>query len=93
MWAGALIVNMAAFLGVFLLMVVGGLALTWPDVPWVSLTIATVVVGLVLPVVFYPISKSIWSGMVLAVRPLEPEEQAAAEACLGGGGSSSEAVV
>ncbi len=74
-WLGALIINMAVSLFVFLVTLVGGIAVTWPDPPWNVLSIATIGVMLVVPVVFYPWSKSIWMAIELSYHKLEEKEQ------------------
>ena len=72
---GALIINMAVALIVFLVTLVGGIALTWPDPPWNVLSAATIGVMLVVPIVFYPWSKSIWMAIELSYHKLEEKEQ------------------
>ena len=74
-WVGALIINMAVALIVFLVTLVGGMALTWPDPPWNVLSAATIGVMLVVPIVFYPWSKSIWMAIELSYHKLEEKEQ------------------
>lgn len=74
-WVGALIINMAAALLVFLVTLIGGIALTWPDPPWNALSVATIGLMLVVPIVFYPWSKSIWMAIELSYHKLEEREQ------------------
>jgi uncharacterized protein (DUF983 family) len=74
-WVGALIINMAMALFVFLVTMVGGMALFWPDVPWNALSAAVIGVMLVVPVAFYPWSKSIWMAIELSYHKLEEKEQ------------------
>lgn len=74
-WVGALIINMAAALFVFLVTLVGGIALTWPDPPWNVLSGVTIGVMLVVPIAFYPWSKSIWMAIELSYHKLEEKEQ------------------
>lgn len=74
-WVGALIVNMAVSLFVFLVTLVGGIAITWPEPPWNLLSAATIGVMLVVPIVFYPWSKSIWMAIELSYHKLEEKEQ------------------
>jgi hypothetical protein len=71
---GALIVNTAVAFGAFLVLFVGGIALTWPDVPWGALMVITLAAMALLPVVFYPFSKTIWIAMELSWHPLEESE-------------------
>lgn len=59
-WAGALIVNIAVAMVVWLGFFIGGMLLTWPDVPWFPLTLGGIAVMVAVPVVFYPYSKTLW---------------------------------
>ena len=68
-WVGAMIVNTAFAILVFLAIVVGGAAITWPDVPWNVLLIASIAAMLIVPVALYPVSKTVWVAMDLLVRP------------------------
>lgn len=79
---GAMIVNTAATIGTFLIVFVGIMVATWPEVPWTTALITTIVVNTIVPIVFYPWSKTIFLGIDLAVRPLSAEESAAADAWL-----------
>ncbi len=62
-WVGAMIVNIAVTELAFGVVLVAGIALWWPDVPWVTLTVTAVVVNAVVPILFYPSSKTIWMAM------------------------------
>ncbi|HWC14969.1 MAG TPA: DUF983 domain-containing protein [Actinomycetota bacterium] len=59
-WVGALIVAIAIVMGLLVLVFVIPMMVTWPDVPWVALLAASLVVLGVSPFVFYPQSKTIW---------------------------------
>ena len=82
-WVGALIINTTVVFASFLLVFIGGMALTWPDVPWVTLGVLTVATMALLPVVFYPLSKTLWMALELSWHPLEDHEIAEAEEALG----------
>lgn len=62
-WVGAMIVIFALVEVVFGLMLVGGILLTWPDVPWTTLLIAGLVLNGVVPFVGYGWAKAIWLGL------------------------------
>ncbi|MBK5267482.1 MAG: DUF983 domain-containing protein [Acidimicrobiia bacterium] len=79
---GAMIVNTAVTIGTFLIVFVAIMVVTWPDVPWSTALIVTMVVNTLIPIVFYPWSKTIFLGLDLAVRPLGPDELARATAWL-----------
>ncbi len=50
------------------------MALTWPDIAVVPMLVALVPVALVLPVVAYPLSYTIWQAFDLVARPVRPED-------------------
>jgi uncharacterized protein (DUF983 family) len=77
-WVGALIINTTVTFGSFLAMFVGGILVTWPDVPWTELGVITIVANGVIPVVFYPVSKTLWLALEMGWHPLEPRELEAA---------------
>jgi uncharacterized protein (DUF983 family) len=77
-WAGALTINTAFIFATFLVTFVGGMVLTWPDVPWTGLLIGLAIINVLLPIAFYPLSKTLWVAMELGWHPLEPQEIAAA---------------
>jgi len=73
-WVGAVIINTTVIFATFLV-VFGGLVLfTYPEVPWALVLVVTAVANIAIPILFYPISKSLWSGMELSWHQLEPHE-------------------
>ena len=58
----------AAFLAVF----AGVLVITWPDPPWQLLTWVSGGLMVVLPLVFYPYSKTLFLGLHLLFHPADP---------------------
>jgi uncharacterized protein (DUF983 family) len=77
-WVGAVIINTTVIFATFLV-VFGGLVLaTYPDVPWGLVLVVTALANVIIPIVFYPISKSLWTGMELSWHQLEPDEIEAA---------------
>ena len=73
-WLGAMIVIMALVLVVFGTWFVGGMLLTWPDVPWTGLLIGGILLNGLVPLVLYGWSKTIWVGLDLAFNPARAEE-------------------
>lgn len=63
---------MAAFLvlGPLVLALGVTVAITWPEVEVVPMMIALVVAGVVLPVVVYPMSYTMWQAVDLMMRPV-----------------------
>jgi hypothetical protein len=73
-WTGDLGINtIVSFAALFVTLVVG-IVLTYPNIPGVALFAAAVGVAVLVPLVFYPFSKTIWVAVDLMMRPLEPDE-------------------
>jgi Protein of unknown function (DUF983) len=79
-WVGALTINTAVILATFIVVFVVGIIATWPDVPWVTVGVVTIVLNGIIPVLFYPVSKTLWMALEMGWHPLEPEEIDAAAA-------------
>jgi len=73
-----MIINTAVTIGLFLIIFVGAAFALWPDVPWTGLLFGTMALNFVVPVVFYPFSKTVFVALDLSVRSLSDEESAAA---------------
>ena len=68
-WLGAMIVAIGVVIALFALVFLGGVLLTWPDVPWTALLIATVLLNGLVPVVLYPWCMTAWMGLHHAFVP------------------------
>lgn len=67
-WLGAMTLNFAVTEAMFVVVLVTTMALTWPDVPWGKLLVAVLATNVIVPLVFYPISKTLWVGLERGVR-------------------------
>ena len=65
----AIIINTAVTEAIFGILFVGGLILTAPDFPWVPLLAIGVGANLIVPVLFYPFSKTLWVAADLYMHP------------------------
>lgn len=74
-WVSAIIVNTAVIEGLFLILFIGTVIATAPEVEWVPLLVIGVVMNLIFPIFFYPLSKTVWMGVDLYFHPLEPGER------------------
>lgn len=72
-WVGAMIVNLGVAQTAFFAFFIGGIVLGWPDPPWTLLLVGGLAIMALLPIVFYPLSKTIWAGIDLAAHPLSDE--------------------
>jgi uncharacterized protein (DUF983 family) len=75
-WTGDLGINTIVSFGALLLTLFIGIFATYPDIPAAPLLIAAVSVAALVPVGFFPFSKTIWLAFDLMMRPLEPSEVA-----------------
>ena len=73
-WVGAMTVIMAIVLVAFGVFFVGGMLLTWPDVPWTGLLIGGILINAVVPFALYGWSKTIWLGLDFAFNPAHAAE-------------------
>ncbi|MGH2755292.1 MAG: DUF983 domain-containing protein [Actinomycetota bacterium] len=74
-WTGAMIVNIAACEIWFFVLLVGVLIATAPDVDWGTVLIVALVTNGLLPIVFYPFSKTIWMALDLHFHPAGVDER------------------
>lgn len=74
-WVGAMIVNLGIAQILFMVWFIGGLAITYPEVPWTPLLVVSAVFMFVLPIWFYPRSKTVWVWLDDKVHPYADEER------------------
>ena len=67
-------INTIVTFGALLITLVVGFIVTSPDIATVPLLVVALAVAGLLPVIFYPWSKTIWTAIDLAISPLEPGE-------------------
>jgi hypothetical protein len=69
---GVMLLSLGLFIGI-------GIATTLPDPPPGKLALGGMIVGVVVPIFFYPMSRTFWSAIDLIMKPLEPQEVEAAK--------------
>ena len=82
-WLGALGLNTIVSFAALFVVVVAGLVLSHPGYAMVPLAGAAGATAILVPLAFYPFSKTLWTAIDLLMRPLAPGEAAPA-AELGG---------
>lgn len=68
-WTGAMIMNIAACEVWFFLLFIGTLVASWPDIAWGPILIIALVTNGLLPILFYPHSKTLWMAIDLHFHP------------------------
>ncbi len=76
-WLGALGLNTIVSFTTLFVVVVVGLVLSHPDYETAPLLVAAVTTAIVVPLVFFPSSKMMWTAIDLCMRPLEAGEAGA----------------
>ena len=74
-WTGGLIINIGVAMALFFVVFVGGMLVTWPDVPWTALLIATLGAMILAPILLYPQSKTVWVWLDHKIHPYEGDER------------------
>lgn len=73
-WSGSVGLNMiVTFTCLFLALLIGFLA-TWPDVSATTLALVAGPVAVLVPLLFFPLSKTLWLATELSMRPLAADE-------------------
>jgi uncharacterized protein (DUF983 family) len=73
-WLGALGMNSVVSFALVLVAVVVAFVVTYPDGSTTAAVTAVVLVAIGVPLAFYPVSKTLWTAIDLAMRPLEPDD-------------------
>jgi uncharacterized protein (DUF983 family) len=70
-WLGSWFLNICVAQTAVVMVLIVGVAITYPDSPMGLIALLTVVAALAVPLGFFPFSRTIWSAIDLAMRPLE----------------------
>jgi uncharacterized protein (DUF983 family) len=65
-WVGAVAINTIATFGLFFVVLVIATIATAPDIPWLPIVLVVVPVMIVVPLAFYPFSKTLWVAVDMA---------------------------
>lgn len=75
-WVGSLGLNTVISFGALLVTIVTGVVLTAPDVAVAPVTAAGVAVAVLLPVLIFPLTRTLWAAVDLMMRPLDADDRA-----------------
>jgi uncharacterized protein (DUF983 family) len=75
-WIGAVGINTIVTFGALVVTMFVGFALTWSERRAAPIFISTFLVAAITPLAFYGSSQTLWSAIDLAMRPLEPRDEA-----------------
>ena len=80
---GAVTINTIVTFGAILVVLVVGMVVGYPEIPVVPIVAGCVAVAVVVPVVIFPFTYTIWGAIDLAMHPLDAAEAADAAAAVG----------
>ena len=73
-WTGSLGINTIVTFGSLLLVVAVLLITQYPDYDVLPMTLACMATTIVVPILFFPFSRTLWTAIDLLMRPLQPWE-------------------
>jgi uncharacterized protein (DUF983 family) len=73
---GAMTISIIVCFGALVVGLGVGVAVTWPDIEVVPMLIVLGAVALLLPVIVYPVSYTVWQAVDLAMHPPDPGDGA-----------------
>ncbi|MEM7271599.1 MAG: DUF983 domain-containing protein [Actinomycetota bacterium] len=73
-WIGAIGINTIVSFGILLGSLIVSLVVTFPDFPVAQLMVANIALAIAVPTLFFPVSRTLWTAIDIAMRPLEPHE-------------------
>jgi hypothetical protein len=79
-----MLLNLIAAELVFAAALVAVLLVTWPAPPWDAMLYAGIPLMALMPIVFFPFSRTLWIACDLAIRPSEPHDTVPPEGTPGG---------
>ena len=79
---GAITVSTILTFGAILVVLVIGMIVTYPEIATVPIVVGCVAVAVVVPIVAFPITHTLWAAIDLAMHPLSPAEAADAAAAV-----------
>lgn len=62
-WLGSMALNFVVTEALFVATLVVLMAATWPEVPWTLVLITLMAMNFVVPLIFHPISRTIWMAV------------------------------
>lgn len=71
-WIGAWMLNLVGVETVFALLLVALIVALWPDVPWPAITWAGVIGMIALPLLLFPVSRTLWLAIDMTFQPERP---------------------
>lgn len=73
-WIGAVGINTILSFGALFIVLVAGAVATYPDIRFVPVLLSCVATALLVPVLCWPYSRTLWTAVDIMMRPVATEE-------------------
>lgn len=73
-WLGSWFLNVCVVQAVVIGILAIGVGITWPDPPVLAIGLGAAVAAVLTPLVFFPISRTLWTAIDLVMRPLDYDD-------------------
>lgn len=74
-WLGGMAINLVVTQAALLGTLIGGMLLLWPDVPWIRLTVVCAAVTVATPIVFFPVSRTLWVAVDFLLHRMDRQDE------------------
>lgn len=71
-WLGGMAINLGITEAIFGAFLVASIAATWPDPPWTLLLVIGLAINVIVPIVLYPVAKSVFLGIDMLMFRMDP---------------------
>lgn len=69
-WLGSMTINIGVTMALFMGVLIVGMAVFWPDVPWNALWVGTIVLMALTPILLHPFTRTLWVAVERHVRAM-----------------------
>jgi len=73
-WLGAIGIGTILVFGLLFAVLAIGFVATYPDPPVATLTALGLIIAVGVPLLLFPVTRTLWTAIDILMRPLEPEE-------------------
>ena len=73
-WIGSIGMNTILTFGTLLIFTVGGLIATIPDTPVFLFVAISIAIGVLMPPIIFPMTRTLWSAIDLLMTPITPDD-------------------
>jgi hypothetical protein len=73
-WIGAVGINTIVSFGALAIVLVTALVVSYPEIQVVPVLSAAIATAVLVPLIFWPLSQTLWTAIDIMMRPVTPDE-------------------